>query len=315
MRRRDVLTRLSASIATSAAFASLSASSLVSSRALAAVPLAKKYPIVNSPGIPFGAYDPHGDFTKTTGLSFEHLFLPWLDVDLATLPIADAYARARGRALLITIEPWSWALDKRVSPDRLRQELLTGKYDPIIESVTKAVNELTSDVTLRFAHEMEDLTGRFPWSGWNARDYITAYRRFVDLGRRFAPRAKHMWSPLGFPNLTAYYPGDNYADSIGLTVFGLQQFDIDNFGRNRTFGEILKPAYDLVVRYNKPIVVAEVGYVGDQDYVNDWAASVNRLDARFPGLTGVVYFNDREVHPWPAPYGLPDWRVVAEGIM
>ena len=315
MKRREILAGILAATVAPATFSAFGGLIFASAPARAAMGLAKKYPVINNPGVPFGAYDPHGDFKDVSGVAIEHLFLPWQDVDLSTLNVADAYARARGRTLLITIEPWSWAENKRVSAEVLRRGILSGQYDATIAQVTKAIGALQSDVTIRWAHEMEDLTGRFPWSGWNPKDYIAAYHRFVDLSRRFAPRAKYMWSPEGLENLTAYYPGDNYVDVVGLSVFGLQQFDVDKTGRSRTFAELLKPRYDLVVRYNKPIVVAEAGYVGDEAYVTDWAASLNKLDANFPKLTAVVLFDDKEVHPWPNPYGLPDWRVVANNIL
>ncbi|TIQ24341.1 MAG: beta-mannosidase, partial [Mesorhizobium sp.] len=40
----------------------------------------------------FGSYDPYGDFSNDKSASIEELFLPWEDVDLSTLPLADAYA-------------------------------------------------------------------------------------------------------------------------------------------------------------------------------------------------------------------------------
>jgi len=55
--------------------------------------------------------------------------------------------------------------------------------------------------------------------------------------------------------------------------------------------------------------VAELGYDGDESYVANWADSVTKLDANFSQLAGVVYFDDKEGHPWPENYGLPDWRV------
>lgn len=313
MKRREILARLLAVAAAPAAFSALGGLSAVSTAAAVEAGLAKKYPLINNPGVPLGAYDPHGDFKNIAGVKIEHLFLPWQDVDLSTLSDADAYARERGRTLLITVEPWSWSEKKRITPDRLRRGILAGDFDQTIETVTRAIGALKSDVTIRFAHEMENSAGRFSWSGWNPKDYIAAYRRFVDISRRFAPKAKYMWSPEGLDNLGAYYPGDNYTDFIGLSVFGLQQFDDAEFGHDRTFKEILKPKYDLVARYNKPIVVAEAGYVGDEAYVSDWAASLTSLDRSFPRLTAVVHFDDKEVHPWPDPYGLPDWRVVKSG--
>ncbi|MBP0651419.1 hypothetical protein J8J40_30605, partial [Mycobacterium tuberculosis] len=85
-------------------------------------------------------------------------------------------------------------------------------------------------------------------------------------------------------------------------------YDRDNFKRDRTFAEQLKPAYAAAAKFGKPIVVAEFGFVGDDAYKTQWADTAAALDPQFPALTGVVYFNDREVYPWPNPYGLPNWR-------
>jgi beta-mannanase len=72
---------------------------------------ADKRPVITDQSVDFGAYDPHGDFSGDKNVKIEHLFLPWEDVDLSTLSIADEYAMQRGRTLLITIEPWSWSVD------------------------------------------------------------------------------------------------------------------------------------------------------------------------------------------------------------
>ena len=271
---------------------------------------AAKYPRIGHPSVPFGVYDPHGDFTDYPSVKIEHLFMPWEDVDLSTLKAADAYALARGRALLITIEPWSWSEELRVTPDELRRRLLAGRYDDTIKSISKAISELKSPVTIRWAQEMEDTSGHFIWGGWKSPDYIAAYRRFHDISRAIATQAKYMWSPKGNSNLADYYPGDAYVDAIGLSVFGFQKYDIGRFGRSRTFGETLKPGYDLVVGFGKPVVVAELGYDGDEHYVANWAESVTKPDGSFSRLAAVVYFDDKEGCPWPEGYGLPDWRVV-----
>jgi len=269
-----------------------------------------KYPRIGHPSVPFGVYDPHGDFADYPSVKIEHLFMPWEDVDLSTLQAADAYALARGRTLLITIEPWSWSEESRLTPDELRRRLLAGRYDDTIKSISKAISELKSPVTIRWAQEMDDTTGRFIWSGWRPEDYIAAYQRFCHLSRPIATNAKLMWSPKGNKNLADYYPGDDCVDAIGLSVFGYQKYDIGKFGRSRSFAEVLKPGYDRAVGFGKPIVVAELGYDGDESYVAGWAASVTKPDAAFSRLAAVIYFDDREGHPWPDKYGLPNWRVV-----
>ncbi|HWK65953.1 MAG TPA: glycoside hydrolase family 26 protein [Rhizobiaceae bacterium] len=268
-----------------------------------------KRPVITPQSLTPGAYDPHGDFTNDPNSKIEHLFLPWEDVELASLAAADAYALERGRSLMITIEPWSWARDWRVSPDDLLSGILAGRYDANMSAVCSAAADLKSHVTIRWAQEMDDKEGQFTWSFWKPEGYVKAYRHVIDICRRHLPSATYMWSPKGEEGLEAYYPGDDYADVIGLSVFGYQPYDKLEVGHDTTFVERTKPGYDRVVSFGKPIVIAELGYEGDDDYVRDWAAEANKPHAEFPALTAVVYFNDREVYAWPRNVGLPNWRV------
>jgi len=110
--------------------------------------------------------------------------------------------------------------------------------------------------------------------------------------------------------MNLYYPGDPWVDVVGLSIFGYQEYDRGVYGRDRTFAEILSPSYNLASIHGKPIVVAEVGYAGDAVYVHQWASTLTDRRPEFPLLTAVVYYDRKEVHPWPDHYGLPDWRVV-----
>jgi beta-mannanase len=271
--------------------------------------LRDKRPIVTSESITAGAYDPHGDFANDSNSKIEHLFLPWEDLDLSTLGAADDYAHARGRSLLITVEPWSWARDWRVSPENLLGGILAGQYDSNMADVCSAAAKLKSPVTIRWAQEMDDKDGQFTWAFWKPKDYVKAYKHVVNVCRKHLPTAKYMWSPKGEKGLDAYYPGDNYVDVVGLSVFGYQPYDKLEVGRNTTFVERAKPGYDRVKGFGKPIEIAELGYEGNDEYVRDWAAEVNKPHPEFPALTAVVYFNDLEVYPWPREVGRPDWRV------
>ena len=271
-----------------------------------------KTPVVHEGGPKLGAYDPHGDFGNVTKAAIEHLFLPWQDVDLSSLAEADAYARARGRELLVTVEPWSWSDDWSTTPNELRDGIVAGRYDGNIDAVCGHLARVRAPVTIRFAHEMDDLSGQFPWSQWRPGEYVGVYRYFVDRCRSSVKSAKYMWSPLGQANLGTYYPGDTYVDLVGLSVFGLQRYDNDKFGRDQSFADILQPKYEAAKRFRKPIVVAELGYQGNDQYVSKWADDATRARPEFPDLVAVVYFNDKEVYPWPENYGLPNWRVAKQ---
>lgn len=269
-----------------------------------------KRPTLHADGIKFGAYDPHGDFGQQQGVATEHLFLPWEDVDLDSLKTADAYALERKRNVLITVEPWSWDVSWRLTSDELRRKILQGGYDENMHAIARMVSQMKSPVIIRWGQEMEDKSGRFSWSGWAPNDYITAYRHMMDIVRKEAPNAKLMWSPKGEDGLQAYYPGDNYVDFVGLSVFGLEAFDKIEHGGPWTFGQSLKKGYGLVEKYNKPIWVAELGYEGNDAYIKPWMNDVTLKTSEFPKLEEVVYFNDKDVHPWPHNLGKPNWRVV-----
>jgi beta-mannanase len=265
--------------------------------------------VLTEDSINFGAYDPHGDFASESRASVEHVFMPWEDVDLSDLRRADAYALERGRMLLITVEPWSWSPDFRVSSAELLAGILDGRYDSNITDVCSAASELKSPVSIRWGHEMEDSKGYFPWAQWSPKDFIAAYQHFVTECRKHLPDGKYVWSPKGNNALADFYPGDQYVDVVGLSVFGYQPYDKINFGGERTFAQALEPGYRLVEGFGKPVIVAELGYEGDQDYVTRWAKAIATPQSEFPQLTAVIYFNTRETYPWPLNMGRPNWRI------
>jgi len=226
-----------------------------------------------------------------------------------------------GSIPVVTWEPWLVDFENVRHPGiALRDKrdshglaaVARGTYDFYIDVWARAAARFGKPFFIRLAHEMND-PYRYPWGPQNnaKEEYIAAWRHIVDRFRRAgATNVVWVWSPhVGYEYWDLYYPGDAYADVIGLSVFGFQKYDKGKFGRDRTFGEILKSGYDLVVGFGKPVVVAELGYDGDESYVANWADSVTKLDANFSQLAGVVYFDDKEGHPWPENYGLPDWRV------
>lgn len=269
-------------------------------------------PPVNAapPGsLPFGAYDPPGQFSADAELTTEHLFLPWEDVFLGSLYDADRYARDRNRDVMVTIEPWTWTRDERNTPEFLINGIRTGLYDDNMAAICQVLSELESPVTVRWAQEMEDDSGQFIWSNWQPEIYVGAFRRMINICRSAAPEITVMWSPLGHETLDEYYPGDEFVDVIGLSVFGLQAWEESQLGGAQGFVDIFEPRYNRVKDFNKPVIVAELGYVGDADYVAAWENSVRQDYPQYPLLQSVVYFNQREVYPWPDGFGLPDWKV------
>ena len=69
----------------------------------------------------------------------------------------------------------------------------------------------------------------------------------------------YVWSPVGSPGLHQYWPGPDYADYVGLSVYGFPQWDVRHYGRPRSFAEIFSEKYELVKGFGKPVLIAELG--------------------------------------------------------
>ncbi len=258
--------------------------------------------------LPFGVYDPYGDYSDQTGVAIEHLFLPWEDVFLPSLQEAETYAKTRGRTLLVTIEPWTWTRDARNTPAVLQKGIADGSFDETMRTVCSELATVDVPMTIRWAQEMDDPSSQFIWSHWKPETYIDAYRHMIDICRTAAPKAKFMWSPLGVETMDEYYPGDVYVDVVGLSVFSLQPWEEAILGHSQTFDEVFQPKYEHALHFNKPIVIAELGYIGNLAHVTEWDDAVRNTQAKYPKLESVVYFNQQEVYPWPDGFGLPNWR-------
>jgi endoglucanase len=269
-----------------------------------------KRPVRHPNGLKLGVYDPYSDFQNDSAVSTEHLFLPWEDVDLSPLPEADAYALARRRDVLVTIEPWTWARDWNTTPAQLRDAILSGARDENMRAILNVLKNFRSPMTIRWAQEMDNPYARFTWANWRSQDFVAAFRRMAGLTREVTPRAKIMWSPRGEKTLPNYYPGAEFVDVVGLSVFGLEKSDLLEYGHPRTFAEAVRQGYELTAPYGKPVWVAELAYEGSPAYLGRWMADVTAPRPEFPLLKKVVYFNDNEVWPWPHNLGLPRWRVI-----
>ncbi|KXF75665.1 hypothetical protein ATN84_16890 [Paramesorhizobium deserti] len=259
-----------------------------------------------------GVYDPHDRFQDSNRPRIEHVFIYWQAIDQAMLAKKMRLAREKGRILMVTVEPYTKAANWRDGGDRLFADIEQGAFDPQIAAVCGATGDFPGDLWIRWGHEMEDPTGRYPWARHDARGYIAAYRKFVDACRKMTPRARFIWSPKGERGLAAYYPGNDYVDMVGVSLWGLEKWDLDQYGRRQGFAETFSEKYRRVERFGKPIVIAELGAAGGKAYRQKWFSEISGLSAGrnpFPLLAGIVYFNDKEPYHWPQGYGSPDWRI------
>lgn len=68
---------------------------------------------VEASNFSFGIYDPRLSFESEPNIDLEHMFVFWQALDSQALAARLAYAAERGRAMMVTVEPYTRAVNWR----------------------------------------------------------------------------------------------------------------------------------------------------------------------------------------------------------
>jgi cellulose synthase (UDP-forming) len=255
----------------------------------------------------YGVYDFQQRFSEARGVAIEHIFVSWLSSNSSNaIASSFEYANKRNRWLMITVEPFP--AEGRSS--QLMEDVVAGAYDSVIASICQKIGSLPLPVFVRWGHEMEIANVRYPWSGAKGDNYIAAYRHFSEKCRVDAPKIYLVWSPKGSGGLPQYYPGEEFVDFVGLSIYELAGYDHDRFGKVMSFQDLFIPKYNRIVAFDRPVIIAEMGVSGDSKYQARWMADFFRSAENFPLLRTIVYFNAKDSRgAWPGKYGIPDWTI------
>ena len=222
-----------------------------------------------------------------------------------------------GAMPLIYWSPWDRPYTQNRGPDRFSlTAIVEGQWDDYLDKWADAARKFGHPMIVAFGNEMNG--DWFPWSGWyygadewvgdtagpweGPENFKKAYRYVVDRVRaRGASNIKWMFHtnnysyPLDTWNFApAYYPGSDYVDWFGLSVYG-QQF------KDEPWAEI-PPLVDWPYKEmsqldpNKPIMIAEWA-TGEFPRSGSKAAWVRQgLDlfrSRYPRVKAAVYWHER----------------------
>lgn len=208
----------------------------------------------------------------------------------------------KGSIAMITWEPWLTEFNKNRQNTTLStytdlRSIAQGEYDNYIREWAREAVIYGKPFFLRFAHEMNN--PQYPWSdaaGNKPKDFISAWRHvhkiFKDEG---AKNVIFVWSPKGtMPD--EFYPGGEYVDWIGTGVFNYGSYAE---GVWHSFEFIYTPIYRSAVRYDKPIMISELGCSPLGGNQTQWYAdALKLLPASYPETKAVVFFSN------PADYTL-----------
>ncbi len=214
-----------------------------------------------------------------------------------------------GAIPLIYWSPWDKPYEQNTPPGRFDlQKILAGQYDTYIDHWADEAKRFGSPVFVAWGLEMNGTW--FPWSGYfyNKNNqfgpgiYKKCYRYVVDRVRArgasnilWVFHVNNFSSPPDFWNqIGNYYPGPDYVDWLGMSVYGKQ------FGKGPwvKFHDAMDYPYQQLCKLDPklPIMLAEwgVGEYPDSGSKAEWIQEgFSRMSANYPRLKAVVYWHER----------------------
>lgn len=223
-----------------------------------------------------------------------------------------------GKIPLISMHPWRYF--DRYEADRYYtfQRLADGDFDYDLRRWAKAAKDFNWPLMVEFAPEPNG--DWFPWSGaFLDEDYVYGYgngraSRGPEIYKDVYRRIINIFRSEGVRNVTwvfhvvngnrpaeawngmsAYYPGDDYIDWVGISIYSAQY--VGDYWDD--FTETLDEVYEdlAAITRTKPLAILEWGIIEDPyvrykkaDWIVDALASLK--DNRYPRIKGIGYWHE-----------------------
>ena len=228
-----------------------------------------------------------------------------------------AWIRAAGSVPYIRLMLWSSAEQGREEKLFTLQRILKGEFDEDFRAWGRAAAAFGSPVIAEFGTEVNGKW--YPWNGWwngqgetasygdtalpdGPEQFRDAYRRIITSMRAVGARnitwvfhVNYNESPQASWNrFENYYPGDDVIDWIGVSVYGAQQPENNQWPEFRSVMDGVYPRL-VALSATKPIIVAEFGATRDNILGSQalWAqrALSDLASNRWPRIIGFAWFN------------------------
>jgi hypothetical protein len=216
---------------------------------------------------------------------------------------ARRVARA-GAVPMITWEPWSAPEGERHTVDQPTISLAriaAGDHDPYIRAWARDVAAYGQPVMIRLMHEMNG--NWYPWgvevNGNVPGDYARAWRHVHQIfDRAGAENVSWIWSVNNLEridgevhDIDAYYPGRKWVDWVSTS--GFNWGDAYSWSSWRTADELYRDTIDTLARFDRPIMISEIGTTDIGGDARTWVRQTFRtLRTTYPELRAVLWYDD-----------------------
>jgi len=207
---------------------------------------------------------------------------------------------AEGAVPMVTWEPWAkppGGFHAPVQPGSTLARILSGRDDDYIRSWARAAAGYGGPILLR---PMQEMNGTwYPWSvatnGNDAASFVAAWRHIHRIfDRAGATNVRWIWAVhanLGDADrLPSFYPGAAFVDWVSLTAFnwgtalGVSHWE--------SLEELVRPTYDALLGFGKPIMISEIGTVARGGDAGRWIArAMSAVQRDYAEVKAVVWFS------------------------
>lgn len=111
----------------------------------------------------FGIYDPEGSYDNESRLAIQHQYISWVNYSSEKLLADEELYSSKNRWVMVTVEPWPYNKND-FGKETLFNDIKSGKYDEVIDSVCNDISRFKNPSFIRWGHEMENVTDRYPWA-------------------------------------------------------------------------------------------------------------------------------------------------------
>jgi len=160
-----------------------------------------------------------------------------------------------------------------------------------LNAVAKGLQELQDNKVIVLFDTFHEMNADYFWWGKRTpQDYKDLYiythnfmykKGIHNLLYMYTPDTKINWSGSWYnPNVTDYYPGNEYVDIVALDYYGVNINNIQNY-------------YDAMLTLNKPFGFAEFGHASWNNPINYSALiTLNAIKEKYPKTTFIMSYLD-----------------------
>jgi hypothetical protein len=246
------------------------------------------------------------DWTRANGARprIVNWFQQWLTGERRFRPDWARRVARTGAVPMITWEPWSAPEGERhvaIQPDINLARIADGAHDPYIRAWARDAAAYRGPLMIRLMHEMNGTW--YPWgvltNGNTPALYVKAWRHvhriFDEAG---AANVSWIWSINNLErtdgeshDIDAYYPGDRFVDWVSTS--GFNWGDAYPWSSWRTADPLYRDTYRALSRYDKPIMISEIGTTDVGGDPRAWIRQTfQRLRTGYPRLRAVLWYDD-----------------------